>query len=81
MRSPTASADFEEDFVDGFSFGNGAVDDFAVNVIFDHDMLRGTGSFVGAGDVEWRQLSQKAEDMSGDFQHVSIHATQPRSHY
>jgi len=78
MRSTTAPADFEEDFVDGFSLGNGAVDYFAVNVIVDHDVLRGTGFFVGAGYVERRQPSQEAEDMSGDFQHVSIHATQPR---
>jgi hypothetical protein len=76
----TASfADFEEDFVDGFSFGDGAVDDFAVNVIVDHDVLRGAGFFVRAGDIQWRQPSQEAEDISRDFQHVSIHATQPRS--
>jgi hypothetical protein len=80
MRSPTPSADFEEDFVDGFSLGDGAVDYFAINVIVDHNVLGGTGFFVGAGDIEGRQLSQEAEDMSRDFQYVSMHATQPRSH-
>jgi hypothetical protein len=51
-RGTNPPADFEEDFVDGFSLGNCAVDYFAVNVIIDHDVLHGTGFFVGAGDVE-----------------------------
>ena len=37
------------------------------------------GFFIGPGDVEGRQPLQKAEDLSGDFQHVSMHATRPRS--
>jgi hypothetical protein len=42
-------------------------------------MLGGTGYFVRAGYIAWRQLTQKAEDMSGNFQHVCIHTTQPQS--
>src|SRR6266404_2508149 len=75
MRGPDPSADFEEDFVDGFSLGNGAVDDFAVNVIVDDDVLRGTGFFGGPGYIERRQPSQEVEDLSGEFEHVSVHAT------
>src|SRR5260221_8106638 len=75
MGGPKASGDFEEDFVDGFSLGNGAVDDFAVNVIVDDDVLGGTGFFVGPGDIEGSQPLQEVECLSGDFQHVSIHAT------
>jgi len=77
MRRTTPRADFEQDFVDGFALGNGAVDHFAVNVIVDHDVLRGTGFFVGAGYIERCQPSQYPEDISGDFQHVSIHETRP----
>jgi hypothetical protein len=75
MRSPNPPADFEEDLVDCFPFGNGAIDDFIVNVVFNHDVLRGAGSFFGTGYIERGQLSQKTKDMSGDFQHVSIHTT------
>jgi hypothetical protein len=52
MRGTHPPADFEEDFVDGFSLGNGAVDYFAVNIIIDHDVLHGTGFFVRAGYIE-----------------------------
>ena len=57
MRGPDPSGDFEEDFVDGFSLGDGAVDDFAINVIIDDDVLRGAGFFVGPGYVERRLTS------------------------
>ena len=77
MCSTTSRADLEENFVDGFSLGNRAIDYFAVNVIIDHDVLRRTSFFVGTGYIERRQPSQYAEDMGGDFQHVSIHATLP----
>ncbi len=74
MSSANPPADFEEDFVNGFSLGYGAVDYFAVNVIVDHDVLRGTtGFFFGVGYVERCQSLQHPKDMSGDFQHVSIH--------
>jgi hypothetical protein len=72
---PKSSGDFEEDFVDGFSLGDGAVDDFAVNVIVDGDVLRGAVFFVGPRYVERRQPPQEVEYMSGDFEHVSMHAT------
>jgi len=75
MRGPNPSDDFEEDFVDGFSLGDGAVDDFAVNVIVHDDVLSGTGFFGGPGYIERRQPSQEVEDLSGDFEHVSVHAT------
>jgi hypothetical protein len=79
MRSTTPGPNFEEDFVNGFVLGNGTVNYFAVNVIVDHDMLRGTtGFFCGTGYIEWCQPSEYPEDISGDFQHVSIHATYPR---
>jgi len=58
---------FEEDFVDGLSLGNGTVDNFGVNVIVDHDALRGTVFFVGAGDAEQFPPAEEAEDMSGDM--------------
>jgi hypothetical protein len=74
-RRTTSCGEFEEDFVDGLSLGNGTVDNFVVNVIIDDDALRGTIFFVGAGDTEQFPPSEKAEDMRGNFQHVSIHAT------
>jgi hypothetical protein len=73
--SATPPVDFEEDFVNGFSLGDGAVDYFAVNVIVDHDVLYRTGFFCGTGYIEWCQPSQHMEDVGGDFQHVSIHTT------
>jgi hypothetical protein len=73
----TPSSDFEKHFVDGFALGNGAIDYFAVNVILDDDVLHGAGFFCGAGNIERCQPSQYAEDMSGNFQHVSIHIIQP----
>jgi hypothetical protein len=79
MGGAKASSDFEEDFVDGFSFGDGTVDDFAVNVIVDDDVLFGTVLFVAPGYIERREPPQEAEDFGGDFQHVSMHATRPRS--
>ena len=75
MRGSDAPDDFEEDFVDGFPLGNGAVNYFAVNVIVDDDVLFGAGLFVGPGDIEGSQPLQEVEYLSGDFQHVSIHAT------
>jgi hypothetical protein len=77
-RNATPSAEFEEDFVDGLSLGNSAVDDFVVHVIVDDDALRGAVFFVGAEDTKRCPPSEKAEDMSGNLQHVSIHATRPR---
>src|SRR6266404_12227 len=75
MRGPDSSDDFEEDFVDGFSLGDGAVDDFAVNVIVHDDVLCGACFFGGPGYIERRQPSQEVEDLSGEFEHVSVHAT------
>jgi hypothetical protein len=75
MNPPTPSAKFQEDVVDGFSLGNGTVDNLAVNVIVDHDALRGSVLFIGVRDIEQFPPSKKAKDMSGDFQHVSIHTT------
>lgn len=71
----TPRGEFEEDFVDRLSLGNGAVDHFAVNVVIDHDALHGTVFFVGAGDTEQFPPVEEAEDMRGDFQHVPIHPT------
>ena len=70
-------ADFEEDFVDGLSLGNGTVDHFVVNVIVDHDVLRGAVFFVRPGYIERCPPSEEAEDGSGDFQHVLTHAIHP----
>jgi hypothetical protein len=75
MGGTEPAGDFEEDFIDGFSLGDGAVDDFAINVIVDDDVLCGTGFYVGPGDVNRRQPPQEVEYMSGDFEHVSMHAT------
>ena len=75
MGGAKASGDFKKDFVDGFPLGNGAVDDFAVNVIVHDDVLCGTGFFGGPGYIERRQPSQEVEDLSGDFEHVSVQAT------
>lgn len=71
--STTPCGEFEEDFVDGLSLENGTVDDFGVNVIVDHNALRGSIFFVGAGDTEQFPPAEEAEDLSGDFQHVSVH--------
>ena len=77
--SPTApSTKVDEDFVDGLSLGNGTVDNLGVNVIIDHDALRGSILFVGAGDVEYCPPAEEAKDMRRDFQNLSIHETQPR---
>jgi len=78
MGRTNPRADFEKDFVDGLSLGNGTVDNFVVNVVIDHDVLRGAVLFVGAGDGEQCPPSEEAEDVRGDFQHVSIHPTEPR---
>jgi CheY-like chemotaxis protein len=76
MCRTTPCAEFKEDLVDGLSLGYGPVDNFAVNVIVDHDALRGTVTFVGVGYKVQCPPSEEAEDMRGDFQHLSIHATQ-----
>jgi hypothetical protein len=68
-------ADFEKDLVDRLSLGYGTVDDLAVNIIVEHDALRGTGLFVGAGDRKQASPAEEAEDVRGNFQHVSVHAT------
>jgi hypothetical protein len=78
MSPTTPSAKFEEDFVDGLSLGNGTVDNLGINVIIDHNALRGSIRFVGAGDIEQCPPSEEAEDIRRDFQHVSIHETEPR---
>ena len=75
MRGSDAPDDFEEDFVDGFPLGNGAVNYFAVNVIVDDDVLRGAGFLAGPGYIERGHPLQEVEDMSGDFEQVSVHAT------
>jgi hypothetical protein len=77
--NPTApSTKFDEDFVDGLPLGNGTVDNLGVNVIIDHDALRGSIFFVGAGDVKYFSPAEEAENMRRDFQNLSIHETEPR---
>ena len=68
-----SGAGFADDLVEGLAVGDGAVDEFGVDVVFEEDLLCGAGFFVGPLDEARGELFEQVEDFGGNLDGVDAH--------
>jgi hypothetical protein len=70
-----AGAGVADDLVEGLAVGDGAVDEFGVDVVFEEDLLGGAGFLVGPPDEVRGELLEQVEDLGGNLDYVLVHVS------